>query len=315
LPTNTDFVVVEIAAHENIFNDASDPELDGHYADVVSVTICSRPIVYVDADANGTNDGSSWVDAYNYLQDALAAATYGDQIRVAQGTYKPDEGDGVTPGDRNATFQLKNGVTIKGGYAGFGQPDPNARDIELYEAILTGDLAGNDVELSNPEDIWSEPTRVDNSEHIVASSECDQTTVLDGFTVTAGKNGNLGAGMYNRNSNPTVTNCTFTWNSAEWGGGMGNWNSSPKVISCKFESNAAAGGGGIDNVENSNPMLINCTFSSNSGSWIGGGMLNGYAGMGGSANPVLINCIFSGNSTNRYGGGMYNEYRTGWRNI
>ncbi|MBA7606431.1 hypothetical protein ES703_13579 [subsurface metagenome] len=37
-------------------------------------------------------------------------------------------------------------------------------------------------------------------------------------------------------------------------------------------------------------------------------MLNGYAGIGGSANPILINCIFSGNSTVRFGGGMYNEY-------
>ena len=51
-------------------------------------------IIYVDADATGLNDGSSWQNAYNYLQDALAnakSATKPVEIRVAQGIYKPDE--------------------------------------------------------------------------------------------------------------------------------------------------------------------------------------------------------------------------------
>jgi hypothetical protein len=39
-----------------------------------------------------------------------------------------------------ASFQLINGVTIKGSYAGFGEPDPDARDIALYETILSGNI-------------------------------------------------------------------------------------------------------------------------------------------------------------------------------
>ena len=34
--------------------------------------------IYVDADAVGANDGSSWTDAFIHLQDALAVATSGD---------------------------------------------------------------------------------------------------------------------------------------------------------------------------------------------------------------------------------------------
>ncbi len=50
-------------------------------------------IIYVDDDAAGaSNDGSSWAMALPYLQPALSMAAAGDEIRVAQGTYRPDEG-------------------------------------------------------------------------------------------------------------------------------------------------------------------------------------------------------------------------------
>ncbi len=275
---------------------------------LMSTPTFAGKIIYVDADASGDNDGSSWIDAYNFLQDALVAASSGDEIRVAEGIYRPDENavDPYGTGNIEATFQLINGVTLKGGYAGFGELHPNARDIEENKTILSGDLADDDIELTNPDDMWREQSRNDNSSHVVTGSYVDSNTILDGFTITAGYNSTLGAGMCNRYGSPTVTNCTFTWNCSEWGGGMGNWNGSPKVIDCKFVSNGAMGGGGIDNVMDCAPIFINCTFSSNSGLWMGGGMINGYAGISGSANPILINCIFNGNSTDRFGGGMYN---------
>jgi hypothetical protein len=112
----------------------------GSSADVAARTL------YVDADATGTGNGSSWADAYWCLQDALASARSGDEVRVAEGTHRPDETSRV--GDRliryiqasrsrTATFQLKNGVILKGGYAGFGRPDPDARDVEVYQTTLS----------------------------------------------------------------------------------------------------------------------------------------------------------------------------------
>ena len=47
-------------------------------------------ILYVDDDADPGGDGSSWGMAYEFLQDALANAGGVSEIRVAQGTYKPD---------------------------------------------------------------------------------------------------------------------------------------------------------------------------------------------------------------------------------
>ncbi|MBN2270210.1 MAG: hypothetical protein JXN61_06325, partial [Sedimentisphaerales bacterium] len=45
--------------------------------------IASGKIIYVDDNASGANTGSSWSDAYLYLQDALTFASAGDEIRLA----------------------------------------------------------------------------------------------------------------------------------------------------------------------------------------------------------------------------------------
>jgi len=110
--------------------------------------------------------------------------------------------------------------------------------------------------------------------------------------------------MYNYQSSPTVTNCTFEGNSASRGGGMYNyWKSSPRVTNCIFDGNSATGtsyglGGGMNN-EDSSPKVTNCIFNGNSAP-NGGGMFNSYD------SPTVTNCIFSGNSAGDVGGGMYN---------
>ena len=45
--------------------------------------------IYVNINNPTPGTGASWATAYKDLNLALAAASYGDQIRVAQGTYKP----------------------------------------------------------------------------------------------------------------------------------------------------------------------------------------------------------------------------------
>jgi hypothetical protein len=87
---------------------------------LTAISVAVAKVIYVDADAPGANDGTSWADAYNYLQDALADANASPkpvEIRVAQGTYRPDE-DTLHPegtGNRQTSFQLINDVTLKGG--------------------------------------------------------------------------------------------------------------------------------------------------------------------------------------------------------
>ncbi len=268
--------------------------------------------IYVDADASGANDGSSWTHAYNYLQDALADAntsTKPVEIRVAQGIYKPDQGTNQMNGDRTATFRLINGVAIKGGYAGAGGPDPDARDINENRTILSGDLAGDDgYNLAN---------RKENSYHIVTGSGTDATAVLDGFDIRYGHANRQvdpwGAGMYNDHGSPTVKNCGFGSNHAlaeqgSMGGGMYNYGSSPILINCAFGGNhakvtdknqAGGNGGGMYN-HNSSPTLTNCTFRSNSAREYGGGMYNL------DSNCTLTYSTLQANSAFLDAGGIYN---------
>lgn len=265
----------------------------------VLVPAVSADIIYVDDDADTGGDGTTWNTAYKYLQDALVAATSGDTIRVAQGTYQPDEDSTYPDGSdsRTATFQLISGVELYGGYAGLG----DTRDIELYPTILSGDLNENDgPDFANNDE---------NSYHVVTGSGCDTTAVLDGFTITDGNaNGDLnhhnGAGMYNEFGSPKLTSCTFIGNSTAnnigSGGGMYNDSSSPALAYCSFINNKAMDGGGMIN-GNSNPILTNCIFTGNRARTFGGGMYNAQS------SPTLTNCNFSDNTADYMGGGMSNR--------
>jgi predicted outer membrane repeat protein len=266
-------------------------------------TIC------VDADAAGANNGTSWADAYKFLQDALTDANSSEkpvEIRVAQGVYKPDKSTAEPngTGDREAAFQLISGVTLKGGYAGFSQPDPNWRDIDLYETILSGDLAGNDLDVNDVWDLWNEPSRAENSYHVVTGSGTDETAVLEGFTITNGyadrvelENQARGGGVYTNSGSPTVMNCAVSGNYGVIGGGMCNVGGNPLVANCRFIMNWSSAGGGLCNMKSS-PTVSNCAFSANYGS-DGGGVYNERG------SPNIINCTL-GKNTAQSGGGMYN---------
>ena len=136
---------------------------------------------------------------------------------------------------------------------------------------------------------------------IYCSNGETSNTIIQGFTITNGY-ANHGGGMYNDNSSPTLTNCTFTENSSdEYGGGMYCNGSSPTLTNCTFTNNSADDGGGMVNDNSSNPTLTYCSFTGNTAGYNGGGMYNEY-----NSSPTLTNCTFTENSSDEYGGGMRN---------
>jgi|GEM_PF-2019476 len=270
-------------------------------------------VLYVDRVASGAGDGSDWANAFNSLQDAIAAAKASSicdrvgEIRVAQGSYRPDDGVNYTPGDRLASFELPAFVAIRGGYGGLQEPDPDLRDVANLKSILEGDIGA----VGNASD---------NSEHIVVASNVDTTATLDGFLIinafTEGEGGGLrivngsatimncrieqnlaflGGGMYCLYADPNVVNCRFVDNEGYLGAAASNWNASPTITNCLFARNSGivqgAGGGGAVYNTNSNAVITNCTFADNESEFLGAGVYN-Y-----NAEVTLTNCVLWGNNS------------------
>jgi len=269
--------------------------------------------IYVDDDAPAGGDGVCWATAYRHLQDALTIAEAAEkpvEVRVAQGVYKPDTSSDYPngTGDRTARFYLLDDVTIKGGFAGFGAVDPNFRDPAVYETFLSGDLAGDDVYVPDPRDLYTEPTRKENSFVIVAADICSRSACLDGFVIHS-QNSNYamsarpwGAGVELSGEDgpccPLIRNCTVL-DCADMG--MFLFSASPELADCAFVSNAQA----IHITHTTSDALpcdlaiMDCLFSNNCAN-----------GSGAAIEAVLRvpfqieNCVFVGNVA-RTGGAAY----------
>jgi len=285
-----------------------------------------QAVLYVDDDAPPEGDGLSWETAYRFLQDALVAAEPGsgvEEIRVAQGVYQPDRfewaPDGL--GDRDLSFKPAGDVVMAGGYAGYGAPDPDARDIELYETILSGDLLGDDgPEFEN----YGE-----NSYHVVRSSGVEMSAGLSGLTIEAGYADQvgqaMGGGVYCLSGALVVNDCQIAWNMvAGDGGGAYLSGCEASFVDCRFEDNVAGDDGGGVLLKHFEGEITSCVFIGNEADAGGGcytiaasAMIKGcdftgnraeeggaVAHYGESAGPDFIGCTFDGNTADT-GGALY----------
>ncbi len=202
-PTSLDTLIHMMCNQDSIFVGGSYQTEAGFYTDelssvfgcdstVVTEVILTGPCtfpspqVYVDKDATGLNNGTSWANAFVELKDALEAArewANADEIWIAEGIYSPH------PTRRDTSFILHDSISIYGGFIG----------VELTRAERTNDPEL--VQISG--DINIADTLSDNSYHTLVLTDQCLGCVVDGVTITYGhadlsSNGNdSGAGVLN----------------------------------------------------------------------------------------------------------------------
>jgi len=281
------------------------------------VTLSTYPVqaatYYVDDDTCPNSGSGTQGDPFCSIQSGINAASSGDTVQVAAGTY-------------NETITMKSGVVIQGAGQGVSIIDGGGNGHVVFADSVDSNAKLDGFTITNGRSFsgggmynyYSSPTitnctfsgNMTSSTNGGGMANYYSSPTVTNCIFTGNTATKYGGGMYNNNSSPTVTNCTFTGNSATnndpdyqgGGGGMDNYYSSPTVESCTFSGNTAYLGGGMFN-NNSSPTITNCTFSANTAYMNGGGMSNYY-----SSSPTVTNCTFSVNTANNIGGGMSNHY-------
>ena len=159
---------------------------------------------YVRATATGAGTGHDWLNAFTLFESALTAASSGDQIWVAEGTY-------LTPLNSTTlthTFYVNKTLRIYGAFKGV-ELSPDTRQGSAALTVLEGNLGGGA-----------------HAEHIVTVNQVagvggNPGLILDGFTVQNGKDpasGHGGGGVYCDAADVQLVGCIIRNNSADYGG-------------------------------------------------------------------------------------------------
>ncbi|MEL7834626.1 cadherin domain-containing protein [Fodinibius sp. Rm-B-1B1-1] len=344
VPSGTRSVRLRLHSQNEDQNDSGDATFHNVFFDNMSLIIqdanAGPTTIYVDTDATGANNGTSWANAYTSLQNALDQATDNDQIWIAEGTYYPDEGTNVSEGDQNASFTItgdQDGLKIYGGFDGT-ESQLDQRDISGHRTILSGDIAQDDDPFAPNTDSDGDPDTFSGTDHINGTNSnhvlfidgdsndsITNATLFDGLTVTAGQaKGNdpekHGGGLLcwgegaSSECSPTLNRLIFVGNTAiePYGNGGAIYNSGAKnliINNTIFYRNSTSGeygkGGAMTNFSENNPTVTNTIFVAN--------RVSGQNGNGGAifndglnAKPVITNTIFYENVANGGNNNIYN---------
>jgi hypothetical protein len=248
---------------------------------------------------------------YPTIQEAIDAASDGDQIIVGQGVFEESintlgkaihligsEPPGTTylhPGKEPSSI-----ITIESGEGNdtiienftimFGQGTPQPGGFTIGGAIL-----------------------IRNASPTILNCNINAGTATYGGAIDV------------ENGSPVITGCEFYGNVASIGGAISLIDSHAEIIGCTFENHEALLGGAIYHGFFDNSSVMNCSFDQNS-AWTGGAIhvedgsatiqhssftenvaLRGGAISVSASQPSILNCDFVSNEGEQAGGGIYNE--------
>lgn len=276
-----------------------------------------QTLYFVDHDAQGANDGTSWENAHTSLLYTFDAIQTGDTIFIAAGSYFATYSNNNVA-NRNIPFLIpKKNLKIYGGFEGW-ETSPNERIAGQNETILSGD---NGLEGDHGT----------NSYHVIYTAVghypvFDRITIADGNADGSGNEYSHQGGAIRMSSTiqtfpqPVVfRDCIFRNNRAESGGAVyynayGYGEPSVQFLNCRFELNEAqigaalctSSGNELEYLRGSTKLIIrDCEFVNNTAYGQGGAIANDTSD-GGISEYSIENCTFDSNSAGATGGAVYN---------
>ena len=222
---------------------------------------------------------------YTTIQAAVDAASDGDEILVAPGTY--------TSAAPYEVVNMRNKAVWMHSSDG---PDVTIIDGEQTRRGIhcSGDVEGMTIEGFTIENCYGHT----NGGGMYLDNNAQPT--LKNCTFTNNTANGKGGGIYCNNSSPTISGCTISDNTAnDYGGGITYWNySSPTITGCTISNNTASQGGGISCYYSSSPTISGCTISDNTADYGGGILCN-------ESSPTISDCMISNNTSSDIAGGLY----------
>jgi len=252
--------------------------------------------------------------SYTTIQAAINAATTGDTVWVADGTW-------TGTGNKNLSWSEKH-ITVR---------SVNGSATCIIDCQLDGRAFNFDNTDQTPEDIIDGFTIINGSAtsggafYITNGSPTIRNCTIK-YNRATGDWREGGGAIYCGRASPSITNCTISNNTANYGGGIYCSSSSPAITNCIILNNTAANYGGGIYCYSSSPSITNCTISGNSGVFDGGGIYYydcyscgtitnciitwNYADWGGGiycshSSPSITNCVISKGGAGGAGAGIY----------
>jgi parallel beta-helix repeat protein len=221
---------------------------------------------------------------YTTIQAAVDAASNGDEILVAPGTYT-STGDQVVDMLGKAITLRASGTpeeTIIDGEGArrvlrCGGGETPATIIEGFTITGGSTASGGGIYCSNASPTLTDCVIENNTASQVGGGIwcVNNNSTISGCTISNNIGANIAGGIYCYTSSPTLTDCTISDNASLDGGGGGFYcsESSPTISGCTISGNQAAqSGGGIDCVSKSSPTITDCMIINNTAITSGGGI-------------------------------------------
>jgi hypothetical protein len=208
------------------------------------------------------------------IQAGIDAASAGDEVVIAPGTYT---------GDDNRDLDLVGkAITVR-------STDPNDPVV----------VAGTVIDCQG--------TQAASHFGFIFQSGEGPATVVAGLTIVRGWYSDYGGGIYTYQSSPTITNCTISdcviggpAGKGHGGGGIFCYGGAPTITGCTIQRCSAVDYGGGVFTYQSNATIADCAITGNSVTQSGGGGVFCYLGV-----PRIERCDITGNTAANWGGAVF----------